>query len=397
MIDTKTEKYTISRWHAEFVDPAIERTYQKHVEADVAHFLVRTLKIWAFLILIFAWPDWLALGNSTGFYILLALRSAFSGLLLGLAFIVPRKPHWATWGWPVTLVALAGYPLFFIYPYILPTNGVFGLAVMMMMLLSVYVFVPNRLKLINLVAAIGIAMVLLNMVIANASVVETILVLMVLAWPVMIGFAAAHRINMGNRKAFAALHNAENANLALSKEIAHRRTLEAELQRQALTDPLTNLSNRRQYELLFRRELSCHKRQGKPMALGMIDLDHFKHINDEHGHEFGDQILKTVADAFKEPLRNNDILGRFGGEEFILILPETTLQQAVAIAERMRQALRSAAIIKDGQAIGITATFAMTAVYDKDENLSDIIRRADNALYKGKRDGRDRVMEAAAA
>lgn len=397
MIDSKTNKYGISRWHAEFVDPAMESAYQRHIEADVAHFLVRTLKIWAFLIMIFAWPDWLALSNSAGFYALFALRSIFGCLLLGLAFIVPRRPHWATWGWPVTLVAIAGYPLFFIYPYILPTNGVFGLAVMMMMLLSVYVFVPNRLKLMNLVAAIGVAMVALNLTIAGTSVGQTILVLMVLAWPVMIGFAAAHRINTGNRKAFAALLNAENANHALSQEIARRQTLEAELQHQALTDPLTSLSNRRQYELLFRRELARHKRLGKPLALGMIDLDHFKRINDVHGHEFGDQVLKTVADALREPLRDNDILGRFGGEEFILILPETTLKQAVIIAERMRQALRSAAIIKDGQAIRITATFAMTAISDTDENLNDIIRRADEALYQGKREGRDRVMEAAAA
>ncbi len=396
MIDTKTKKYAISRWNAEFSDPGIEGAYSKHVESDTAVYLVRTLKIWAFLLLIFAWPDWLALGNSTGFFTLFALRSAFVCLLLALAFIVPRKPHWATWGWPVTLVAIAGYPLFFVYPYILPTNGVFGLSVMMMMLLSIYVFVPNRLGLTNLVAAIGVAMVTLNLVIAGSSISEIILVNMVLIWPVAIGFAAAQRINTGNRKAFMALLNAESANHTLSEEIARRKVLETELQRQALTDPLTGLSNRRQYELLFRRELDRHKRHGTPLALGMIDLDHFKRINDEHGHEFGDQVLKAVAEALQQPLRSCDILGRFGGEEFILILPETTLQQAVAIAERMRQALRAAAIIKDGQTIRITATFAMTGAYESDENINDMIRRADDALYQGKRAGRDRVMEAAA-
>tara|TARA_R100001039_G_scaffold22585_1_gene14014 strand:- start:1575 stop:2768 length:1194 start_codon:yes stop_codon:yes gene_type:complete len=397
MFDTNNHNHTISRWNAEFTNAETERAYHQHVEADVAAFLALALKLWAFLLTIFAWPDWLALGNSPAFYTLLGLRMSHVALLLGLAFMLPHKPHWATRGWPVTWVAIAGYPLFFAYPYVLPDNGVFGLAIMMMMLLSVYVFVPNRLNLTNLIALTGFAMVVLNVIIAGGNAVEIILVAMVLAWPIAIGFAAAQRINIGNRKAFAALLAAEDANRALADEIAHRKTLEAELQHQALTDPLTGLSNRRQYEMLFSHELDRYRRHKTPLALGMIDLDHFKHINDEHGHEFGDQVLRTVGEALQAPLRNCDILGRFGGEEFILILPETSLDQAVIIAERMRQALRSTAIIKDGHTIQITATFAMTEVCEHDKNIGDIIRRADDALYQGKHAGRDRVMKTAAA
>ena len=397
MVDIKINNFAISRWRAEFVDPAMERAYHLHVEADVAQFLARALKLWALLLTVFAWADWLQLGNSPGFYILSGLRMAHVCLLLCLAFVLPLKPHWATWGWPVTIVAIAGYPLFFAYPYIMPDTGAMGLAIMMMMLLSVYVFVPNRLGLTNLVALIGFAMVIFNSIIAGAALSQLILVTIVLAWPVSIGYAAAHRINTGNRKAFRALRLAENTNLELEEEMTRRKTLEVELQRQALTDPLTGLSNRRQYELLFRRELERHRRHGTRLAMGMIDLDHFKRINDEHGHEFGDQVLRTVAETLQEPLRSCDILGRFGGEKFILILPEASLQQGIEVAERMRKALRSAAVIKDGKTIHITATFAITEVCDKDENISDLIRRADEALYQGKRDGRDRVMEAAAA
>lgn len=397
MIDTKNHNLTISRWSAEFADPVVERAYHQHVEADVAKFLARALKLWAALLAIFAWPDWASLGNSAEFYILLSLRLGHVMLLLGLAYLLPHKPHWATLGWPVTCVAIAGYPLFFVYPYILPDDGAFGLAIMMMMLLSVYVFVPNRLTLTNIIALVGFAMVILNVIITGGGAGDVILAAIVLAWPIAIGFAAAQRINTGNRKAFAALLSAEDANRALAEEIAHRKILEVELQHQALTDPLTGLSNRRQYEMLFHRELARHKRHQTPLALGMIDLDHFKRINDEHGHEFGDQVLRTVGEALREPLRSCDILGRFGGEEFILILPETNLEQAIDIAERMRKALRSAAIIKDGQTIHITATFAITEVCDKDQEISDVIRRADEALYQGKRAGRDRVMQAAAA
>lgn len=397
MIDTKTKNYTISRWHAEFEDLAIERAYRQHIEIDVARSLTRALIIWALLILAFGWPDWVALGPGPGFTTLFVLRFGFASLLLGLAYVIRRKTIWATAGWPVTVVAIAGYPLFFIYPYILPSDGVFGLAIMMMMLLSVYVFVPNRLKLTNLVAAVGIAMVLVNILFAGATVTDVIMVSMALLWPVIIGYAAAHRMNTDSRKAFSALLAAEDANRALAEEITQRKALEIELQHQALTDPLTGLSNRRQYELLFYRELGKHKRYGTPLVLGMIDLDHFKRINDEHGHEFGDQVLKTVGEALREPLRSSDILGRFGGEEFILILPETNIEQASAIAERMRQALCSMAIVKDGETFRITATFAITEVCDTDQKISDIIRRADEALYQGKHAGRDRVMKTAAA
>lgn len=390
-------KYAISRLTAEFIDPAIEQAYRKHVELETARFLSLAVRVWVFLVLVFALTDWLALGFSNGFYTLLGIRLYHAALLLGLDFFLRSRPHWATNGWPITLVSIAGYPLFIVYPVIIPDTESFGLAVMLMMLLSMYVFVPNRVPLINLVAAAGMLVVLGSMLRTGEEPALILLVFFTLIWPVALGFIAALRINTGNRLAYALLVSAEESNTLLEQEISQRKKLEAELQRQALTDPLTGLSNRRQYEMLFNRELERCRRHGSNLVLGMIDLDHFKKINDQYGHEFGDQVLCTLSEVLLTPLRQSDILGRFGGEEFILILPDTTLEQGTAIAERMRQALQSATIIKDGKAVQMTATFALTAITADDTEIKQIINRADAALYAGKREGRNRVMTAQAA
>ncbi|ALO47633.1 GGDEF domain-containing protein [Pseudohongiella spirulinae] len=382
--------YQISAWRAEFIDPAMEQAYLKSVEPHTVRFLRIALCIWAALLMLFLPLDWLALGSSSGFAILSGLRLAHALMLLWLAYIVGKKSHWATWGWPTTWVAIAGYPLYFIYPFLIPDAGTFGLAVMLIMLLSIYVFLPNRLPLNNLIAAVGITGIVTVIAIQGADLAAVVLAMLVLLWPALLGYAAALRINTGNRRAFITLKE-------LEEEIERRKTLESELKQQALTDPLTGLSNRRQYEMLFRRELDRHLRHGNPLVLGLIDLDHFKDINDQYGHDVGDQVLCHVAELLQAPLRQSDILGRFGGEEFIFILPDSDLDQARLVAERMRQSLETTRLVLEGKSIRVTATFAVTQVCATDTELNNIIRRVDSALYQGKHQGRNCVMCAAAA
>jgi diguanylate cyclase (GGDEF)-like protein len=149
--------------------------------------------------------------------------------------------------------------------------------------------------------------------------------------------------------------------------------------------------------MLFERELDRCRRHHSALTLGMIDLDHFKRVNDTYGHEFGDRVLQFTAEILQRPLRHSDILGRFGGEEFILSLPDTDIAQAQAVAERMRLSLEQDALVKDGTAVTVTATFALTQVRAEDADIQECIRRADHALYEGKRAGRNRVALADAA
>jgi diguanylate cyclase (GGDEF)-like protein len=126
----------------------------------------------------------------------------------------------------------------------------------------------------------------------------------------------------------------------------------------------------------------------------MIDLDHFKLVNDTYGHEFGDRVLQFAAEILQRPLRQSDILGRFGGEEFILILPDTDIEHARLVAERMRETLEQETISRNGILLTVTATFAMTEVRAEDADIQECIRRADHALYEAKRAGRNRVAVA---
>ncbi|MDO8907394.1 MAG: GGDEF domain-containing protein [Pseudohongiella sp.] len=391
------DAFQITLWRAEFADPAMEQAYQKHMQEETARFLRVSLCIWAVLEVLFGLPDWTILGASEGFYVLSSFRIGHAILLLWLSWQLSKKPHWASLGWPVTIVAILGYPLYFIYPLYVPESGALGFAIILLLLLSMYVFIPNRVMLINLIALVGILAVVSAQMLQGANWLSVAVTIMFLLWPAVLGYAAAIRINTGSRRAYVLWQQSEQANQRLEVEIARGKELEAELQRQALTDPLTGLSNRRHYEMLFKREHERCRRHGSVMTLGMIDLDHFKRINDNYGHDVGDQVLKFVAEVMQRPLRHSDILGRFGGEEFILILPDTSLQQAEAIAERMRQALEDDGLIQGDALIKVTATFGLTQVRADDPELQDSVRRADEALYQGKRSGRNKVTLAEAA
>ncbi|MFN3580312.1 MAG: GGDEF domain-containing protein [Pseudomonas sp.] len=174
--------------------------------------------------------------------------------------------------------------------------------------------------------------------------------------------------------------------------MTRREELEVELKLQATTDPLTGLFNRRQYEMLFRREQERVRRHGCELSLCVVDLDHFKQINDQYGHDLGDQVLRQVAKLFVDTLRHSDIVGRFGGEEFILLLPDTALESALLVIGRLREKLQEEVVESEGEQVSLTATFAVTQVTNEDVTIEDVIRRADKALYQGKAAGRNRVM-----
>ncbi|HEU0292539.1 MAG TPA: diguanylate cyclase [Anaerolineales bacterium] len=170
-----------------------------------------------------------------------------------------------------------------------------------------------------------------------------------------------------------------------------RARLFQEVQSLALTDPLTGLHNRRSIFELGRVEFLRSHRQNRPFCCLMLDLDHFKQINDNYGHHVGDQILQEFAARCKRSVREVDLVGRYGGEELIIIMPETDLQAALPVAERLRTAICEQPVALDGQELFITVSIG---VAQKDENtlqLETLIARADQAMYIAKHKGRNRV------
>ncbi|MDO5611021.1 MAG: GGDEF domain-containing protein [Pseudomonadota bacterium] len=164
-----------------------------------------------------------------------------------------------------------------------------------------------------------------------------------------------------------------------------------EIHQLAVQDPLTGLSNRRHFIDVVEHAIARAARHAQPLAFCIIDIDHFKSINDVHGHLEGDRVLRDVADTLRSLLRANDILGRIGGEEFGLLLPETGPEAALEIAERLRVAVQQAACEAGSSALGVTISIGMATLGGDMQTRSSLMASADAALYRAKAAGRNRV------
>jgi diguanylate cyclase (GGDEF)-like protein len=167
--------------------------------------------------------------------------------------------------------------------------------------------------------------------------------------------------------------------------------LEYDLKEIANHDQLTQILNRRGVEALALREISNLRRDGTELAIALVDIDHFKEINDQYGHHIGDLALKGFADLIGKKLRSHDIFGRIGGEEFIIILPQTTSEQALLITERLRELVESHIFKLEGHEIKITASFGVAACSPEIDTLQELMPYADKALYHSKQLGRNKV------
>jgi diguanylate cyclase (GGDEF)-like protein/PAS domain S-box-containing protein len=171
------------------------------------------------------------------------------------------------------------------------------------------------------------------------------------------------------------------------------RESEAAVRALALTDPLTGMANRRRLDQTLHGEIARVQRYGGRLSVVLTDLDHFKRINDEHGHAIGDQVLHAFARIIRDHVRETDLVARYGGEEFVIVMPEASAHDAQACAERIRAAL--AAQILPPLARPITATFGV-AEFAPDDSDRSLLHRADQALYRGKASGRNCVRLAEA-
>ncbi len=178
-------------------------------------------------------------------------------------------------------------------------------------------------------------------------------------------------------------------NCNLSASVRQQRLCE----RNARIDVLTGLNNRRWLEETLPQLMESSRRNGSPLALLMLDVDNFKPYNDTHGHQAGDLALQAVGSALLENLRPEDVAVRYGGEEFMVVLPNTALAEMGRVAERLRVMLRSQAIVSDeGMPLPSLTVSIGAAMWRQGESLEGLVAAADAALYQAKREGRDRVV-----
>ncbi|MBS0643407.1 MAG: GGDEF domain-containing protein [Acetobacteraceae bacterium] len=183
----------------------------------------------------------------------------------------------------------------------------------------------------------------------------------------------------------------------LERELAERRLLEKQLRRLATTDALTGVLNRAGFMARAQRRLAMNQAARACLTVLMVDVDHFKQINDRWGHEAGDQALKGLADRLRAVVRRRDLLGRLGGEEFAVVLSDTAAADALLVAERLRSAVAASPIRHDDRTISLTVSVGVAMQHETDSRIGQIIRRADAALYRAKESGRNRVMSDAQA
>jgi diguanylate cyclase (GGDEF)-like protein len=164
------------------------------------------------------------------------------------------------------------------------------------------------------------------------------------------------------------------------------------MERQAVTDELTGLYNRRAFALMGEKEVGRARRYQRPLALILFDIDHFKTVNDSHGHLIGDHVLRVLTERVTKTTRVTDIVCRYGGEEFIVLMPEAGREEALAMAERLREEISRMTVVTAGGTLSLTISLGVASLgSNSDEDLDSLIARADRAMYQAKAAGRNTV------
>lgn len=182
---------------------------------------------------------------------------------------------------------------------------------------------------------------------------------------------------------------------SVKNNVSQLRATRDRLAKLASTDVLTSVYSRRWWFDLAERELSRSRRYGRMFSLLMADLDWFKQVNDTHGHEVGDRILQQFGEMLRKTCRDSDVIGRLGGEEFAVLLPETSAEAAQKLATRITEACRTIAVDAAGGDVRVSCSIGVTEVRPDDERVDGVLTRADQALYAAKRAGRNQWSFAA--
>lgn len=331
---------------------------------------------WMALNLLFILTDWLLYKEPQVFLTAVKLRfSLFATTMAGLYFL--KRVHSPTaYDRLVFLLVSSALVHVFLLNHNL-TNSIYA-GLDYLIVLGIYLLVPNRL-LYHLIACGSfsvVSMVAYLFFVPITSVpqlIVTIASFLVANW---LGLWASIRFHAHRRQQY----EAQTRSQELRKDLIQN----------ALVDQLTGVSNRRHFFQAAEAEFERFSRYNRSFSLLMIDLDHFKQVNDQYGHPVGDKVLKELAETIVRNKRDNDIFGRLGGEEFALLLPETPLAGATEIAVRLRRCCHILCV-PGNMALRITVSIGVTQVRASDSSFDEVLARADEMLYRAKNNGRDRV------
>lgn len=332
--------------------------------------------------LFFLRSDHLLFGLGPMFALLLATRLGAVACTLLLVWSLRGVRDPAAFDRRVLAWSLAGVAAITAVNLTRPPTYTHHLTIDLLVMLIGYFVIPNRL-LFRVVPALVLTASLAGLYLFGKRVADP------MAWNVLwaslvlangFGMVMSGRLYTLRRQQFLARHELE-------------RTRD-ELHVLATTDPLTGLLNRRHFMQLADDELARARRYGRPLSIVAVDLDYFKHVNDLFGHASGDAVLRTFARALLEQTRRQDVVGRLGGEEFAIVLPEAGREAARELGERIRAGMDELDVSVDGAPVRVTASLGIAEALDEDLSAADALARADRALYRAKHAGRNRVEAA---
>ena len=380
-------------WRIEFRNAALESQYRRSMRIHDAHQLRHAMRLIAIIFLLFIMADYALLKSSGVLLALTTVRCTVALSCLLLARFISLRPTLAHKALPLNLVYFTALSGLLLTIYWHPGHTGLHVSALVVASLTIYLLVPNRLPWILFWSG-SLNFGFLTVTLLWKPLEPGMLAgsMLIFAFANLIGWLTFSRLNRLQRRQFALLMEERNINRKLQKEMGERVLLEAQLRQMASIDSLTGIANRRYFFELAEREFSRAKREGTPLAICMVDIDMFKTLNDRHGHVVGDRVLASIADCCASVLRDTDIIGRYGGEEFVIALPQADLETASAIAERLRYKVSILQLPMLEGSERLSVTVGISQVEPGETRLELALQRADAALYAGKARGRNCVV-----
>jgi diguanylate cyclase (GGDEF)-like protein len=360
----------------------LEAAYRRHFLKSDTDQAIIGIGLLTVPLIFFAWSDYLLFGWSLEFLLLIVLRTALLTFSATVAWHLRQTLDYRVYDRLIMLWAAGGLAAITAVNLTRPPTYTQHIASDVLVVIAGYLIIPNqlshRLQIAGAFSLSTLALFLTGRRMADPVTANLIWETMILTN--VIGFVVSTRFYRLRRQQYLARMELER--------------VRDELEVMATVDGLTGVLNRRRFLEVAEEELSRSRRYGRPLSIIAVDLDHFKDVNDRLGHAAGDDVLSTLAHTLQDQMRRQDVVGRLGGEEFAVILPETPVSAAIELAERMRVHLRVTKLAADGDSLTVTASLGVAEVRRSDRSVEEALQRADAALYRAKRQGRDRVEAA---
>jgi diguanylate cyclase (GGDEF)-like protein len=378
---------------AEFADEAVEREFAVSKAEAEARRLSSTLLFGGLIFPLFSIPDFVSYGATSTTILFFCCEMLVALAAVVHALRLRRRPSLVLGSYAVTVIEAMAVACLLPVVALRPEQVQALNLTYCVLVLALFAFIPNRFVLVTPVCAAGFAcMALITAVEYPPQYRNNLRSVMALATITLVGGWIGNALQRSRREEFASVLQERWSNQRLQAEIERRQELEDELVWLADHDALTDVWNRRAFFDGADRAMDTVRRNGKTMSVLVIDADHFKSINDDHGHHVGDEAIRTLAELCRSNLRSTDLLGRVGGEEFAVLMPDTPLDIAEEVASRLREQVARARIEWPDGWLSMTVSIGAVECRPDAESVRSALQRADAAMYEAKAAGRNRVV-----